>query len=126
MAVNFFTNWSEVTDSISWPVDVVESGNFVVTLHYTCVKRDTGSVIVLSFKDSKITGEVVEAFDPPLRGMENDRVERVESYVKDFKPLPLGVMHLRKGSGMLTLKATSVPGNQVMDLRMVMFKRVDQ
>ena len=45
---------------------------------------------------------------------------RGESYVKDFKPLRLGTLELSKGRGLLTLRALSVPGKQVMDVRSVM------
>ena len=56
--------------------------------------------------------------------MENDRVERIESYVKDFKPLRLGSIYLKKGIGVLTLKATKIAGKQAMDFRLMMLKRV--
>jgi hypothetical protein len=58
-----------------------------------------------------------------LRGAENDRVERKESYVKDFRPLNLGVIRLKKGRGQLALKAVEMPGSQVMDFRLMMFTR---
>ncbi len=56
--------------------------------------------------------------------MENDRDQRTESYVKDFKPLKIGTIHLKKGIGTLTLKALEMPGSQVMDFRLMMLKRV--
>jgi hypothetical protein len=56
--------------------------------------------------------------------MENDRHLRQESYVKDFRPLALGKMHLEKGVGKLVIKATDIPGSQVMDLRLLMFERI--
>ena len=57
-------------------------------------------------------------FDPPLRGREADRVPRAgESYVKDFRPLSLGVVELPAGRGELSLLATRVAGKQVADVR---------
>jgi uncharacterized protein YceK len=58
--------------------------------------------------------------------MEHDRVERNESYVKDFKPLKMGTLHVEKGSGQLALRALDIPGSQVMDFRLLMFTRVDE
>ena len=46
-------------------------------------------------------------FDPVLRGMENDRVRRAESYVKDFKKLVFPTIKLNKGSYNLKLKKRS-------------------
>jgi hypothetical protein len=39
--------------------------------------------------------------------------------LKDFHPLALGTVKLEAGRGMLTLRATQVPGKQVMDMRLV-------
>ncbi len=39
--------------------------------------------------------------------------------MKDFKPLRLGAFELNQGRGLLTLRALSVPGKQVMDVRAV-------
>ena len=82
--------------------------------------------IELGFNGSTISGSVTEAHDPPLIGAKHDRVKRIESYVKDFKPLKLGRIKLEKGKGTLTLKATHIPGTQVMDFRMLMLTRVGQ
>ena len=123
---SFFTNWISVEDNISWDIDVVADGDFEVVLYYTCLKKDIGSTFELSIGESKLTGKITEAHDPPLRGMEHDRVERESSYVKDFKPLKLGTMHLKKESGQLILKALNIPGSQVMDFRLLMFTRVDE
>jgi hypothetical protein len=74
----------------------------------------------LSLGAAKLEGKVSEAHDPPLVGADNDRVPRVgESYVKDFKPLTLGMVDLKKGRGTLTLRALRVAGKQVMDVRSV-------
>ncbi len=120
----YFTNWVSVDDSITWDVDVLAPGKFEVVLYYTCPRQDVGSTFELSFRDSKIAGKITEAHDPPLRGMEHDRVERMESYIKDFKPLNLGTMPFEQGRGQLTLKAVDIPGSQVMDLRLLMFRRI--
>lgn len=122
---SFYTNWTSINDSITWDVEVLAEGDFAVTLYYTCPKPDVGSVFELSLGNSSINGQIQEAHDPPLRGMERDRVERQNSYVKDFKPLELGTMHLEKGNGTLTLKALEKPGNTVMDFRLLMFERMN-
>ncbi len=120
---SFFTNWTSTGDSITWDVEVVEPGDFEVTIYYTCKQEDIGSTFELYFNGSSIMGKITEVHDPPLEGMEQDRVERESSYVKDFKPLKLPVMHLDKGKGELTLRALSIPGSQVMDFRLLMFNR---
>jgi len=47
-----------------------------------------------------------------------------EYYMKDFQPLRLGEIQLDKGRGLLTLRATNIPGKQAMDLWTVVLKLV--
>lgn len=120
---SFFTNWTSTSDSITWEAEVLADGDFEVEIYYTCPPEDVGAVFELRFAGEKLTGQINEAHNPPMQGMEHDRVERMESYVKDFKPLKTGTIHLKKGKGTLTLKATDIPGGQVMDFRLMVLKR---
>jgi arylsulfatase A-like enzyme len=122
---SFFTNWSTVDDKITWEIEVVADGAFEVMLYYTCPDKDAGSTFELRYGESKLRGKITEGYDPPLRGMEHDRVERQESYIKDFKPLKAGTMYFKKGRGTLTLSAVDIPGESVMDFRLLMFTRVE-
>lgn len=120
---SYFTNWKSLSDKITWPIEVIEDGVFEVDIYYTCPHGSEGSDIKLSFKNNSLVAKITEPHDPPLIGMENDRVERRESYEKDFKPLRAGVIELKKGKGELTLEALSMPGSEVMDFRLLMLSR---
>ena len=121
---SFFTNWTGIHDSITWDIEVVEAGEFEVTLYYTCDEQDLGSEIILQHGKNKLFATVKEASNAKLRGMGEDRVPRTNSYVKEFIPSHLGTIHFDKGREKLTLKAINKPGRSVMDLRLIMFKRV--
>ncbi|MFA5193098.1 MAG: arylsulfatase [Verrucomicrobiia bacterium] len=118
---SFFTNWTSTEDRITWDVEVATAGRYEAVVYYTCPKTDVGSTVELSFNGSRIEAIVSEAHDPPLRGQEHDRFPRAgESYVKDFKPMRLGVMELKLGRGELTLRAVKVPGKTVMDVQLIL------
>lgn len=104
---------------------MVDEGEFEIVIYYTCPQGDEGSVFELTLGESTLTSRILEAHDPPLRGMENDRDERTNSYVKDFKAFTMGKLHLDKGSGKLTLRATEIAGRTVMDVRLIMFERLN-
>lgn len=112
----FFTSWTSTEDAIFWRVEVGTAGRYRVVIDYTCVEGDEGSSIELSFGDARLRGEVVPAWDPPLR-QDQDRVPRQEGYVKEFRPLDLGEIELPTGEGELVLRALEIPGDTVMDLR---------
>ncbi|MCX6898741.1 MAG: sulfatase-like hydrolase/transferase [Verrucomicrobia bacterium] len=116
---SYFVNWTSPNDSMTWDIEVHTAGNYEVAIHYTCPSADAGSTIELSSKDSKVTGKVAPAWDPPLI-TDQDRVPRKgESYLKEFRRLNLGKMRLEQGRGLLTLRALKVAGKTVMDVRMV-------
>jgi arylsulfatase A-like enzyme len=121
---SYFTNWTSIQDKITWEVEVIAEGDFEVEIYYTCPEQETGSVFQLRFGDETLDGKITEAHDPPLIGLDQDRVPRIESYVKDFKPLKIGTIHLDQGNGVLELKATAIPGSRVMDFRLLMLKRI--
>ena len=122
---SFFGNWTKPEDKLTWEAEVGASGKYEVEMWYACPKKDVGSVIELSFNEAKVQAKVNKPNDPPLRGKENDRSPRNESYVKAFKPMKLGVIELKKGKGTLTLQALKIPGSQALEFRLLMLTRVD-
>lgn len=121
---SFLTNWTSTDEQITWEAEVGASGRYEVQLHYTCPSEDVGSTIELQFGKARLRTKITEAHNPPLRGGENDRSPRTESYVKDFRPVSLGVIQLEKGAKGLSLTAIEMPGKQVLDFRLLMFKRL--
>jgi hypothetical protein len=124
---SFYTNWTSLNEEITWEVEVLEAGDFEATVYYTCAPENVGTTLALTYPSDTLAFQITEPHDPPLEGMEFDRYEqeREVSYVKDFKPLMAGVIHMEKGKGKLTLKATQIPGNEVIDFRLIMLKRVN-
>jgi len=123
---SFFTNWRTTSDKIVWDIEVTEPGDFEAEIYYTCSPANVGSTIELSFQGNKLAGSITASHDPPLQGMEHDRVSRNESYVKDFKPMKLGTIELIAGKGSLTLQASKIVGTNVMDFRLLLLTRLEQ
>jgi hypothetical protein len=122
---SYFRNWTSTDEKITWDVEVGAGGKYEVEIWYACPQGDVGSTIELRLGESRLRGKITEAHDPPLSGLEGERVPRTESYSKDFRPLKLGVIRLEKGPGTLTLQALDIPAKQVMEFRLLTLKRVD-
>jgi hypothetical protein len=117
---SYFTNWTTTDDRITWNVEVNVAGRYEVEVWQTCPKANVGATVEFSLNGGRISAKVTESHDPPERGAENDRTPRAgESYVKEFKPLKLGMVELSRGRGELTLRATDIPGQGVIDVRAV-------
>lgn len=124
---SFFTNWTSTEDRIWWDVEVLEPGTYDVAVLYTCEPKSVGATFELSLGDSTMIATVKDAHHPPLRGAESDRANRgSESYVKDFKEWNTGRIELSKTRGKLTLRALDIPGQSVMDVRMLILRRHDR
>ncbi len=123
---SYFTNWTSERDRMTWDIDVATSGDYQASVYYACASEDVGSVVELRCGHSRIEAVVAEAHDPPLVGKEHDRASRGhESYVKDFKPMPLGVIRLEQGRAELILQAKKVAGSQAMDVRYIELTRLE-
>ena len=120
---SYFLNWVNPADTITWDAEVAATGDYQVELYYACPQTDVGSTFELTFNENRLAGKIVEPHDSPLIGEKQDRTPRTESYVKRWNVLNMGVMHLDKGPGTLTLKANDMPGGQVMEFRLLMLTR---
>ena len=116
-----FTNWMDTTGRVIWEVSVLSAGYYQPTIHYT--SPQAGTLVELRLGEAATTGSVMEAFDPPLVGMREDRVPRIESYVKPFLPLELAPIVLEAGEGQLTLRAAEMAGP--LDLRLLTLRKLD-
>jgi arylsulfatase A-like enzyme len=121
---SYYTNWMSTSDRITWNVEVLTMGTYEVEVYYTCPAADVGSTIELTFNGNSLRGKITAPHDPPLQGAEYDRVERQESYVKDFRSMKLGTMNLKPGRGKLQLRALNIPGRHAMDFRLLVLTRL--
>ena len=121
---SYYENWKTTEDKITWNCEVGATGTYEVSIHYALKKGDEGTVVQLSHNNASIEHEFTESHEVPSRGQENDRVERRESYVKDFKEIKIGIINLTKGKGELTLKALEIPGEESIEFRLLMLEKV--
>ncbi|MEM8680830.1 MAG: N-acetylgalactosamine 6-sulfate sulfatase, partial [Planctomycetota bacterium] len=120
---SFLTNWTQLDDRVTWDVEVLQAADYQIDILYNCEPTDIGAELELSFLDRRLRATVTQPHASPLIGAEEDRVPRIESYVKDFHVMTLGTIHLPAGRGPLTLRATEIPGAQAIDLRSLVLTR---
>lgn len=118
---SFFKNWTSTTDSITWKVKVGQEGNYEAIVHYTCPHKSVGTKVRLAIDglDKATEAEVRTAFDPPLYDKSKERVTKSHYFVKDFRALKLGTIHLPKGEALLRLSAPNIPGDTAIDVHSI-------
>lgn len=122
---SYLLNWTDEKDEILWEVDVLGSGKHEVELYYACPKEDLGATIELSLGDQTVSARITQAVDGPLIGAQNDRVVRSEGDVRRWKPMTLGTIELQPGRKTLRLRATDIPGSQVAEFRLLVFRNLE-
>jgi arylsulfatase A-like enzyme len=121
----FMQNWTDTKSSINWDVEVLSGGTFEVQMYYSCDADDVGSTVRLVCGESTIEATITKPNEVPLIGAAEDRFDRVEGYVRRWKPMDLGKMKLSAGQKSLMLQAVDVAGEEVANMRLLMFRRVE-
>ncbi|MEM7698728.1 MAG: sulfatase-like hydrolase/transferase [Verrucomicrobiota bacterium] len=120
---SYFENWTSTNEAIEWTAEVAAGGTFEVEIFYTCAPQNIGATIELSFLDAALTGKLETPRVPELIGAENDLYPRTEGYDQNWARMTLGEIDLEAGAGTLRLKATEIPGEEVMNFRLLLLKR---
>ena len=123
---SFFTSWTNQDDAITWDIKVDSAGEYRATVFYTCPAPNVGARIRLAWGASTTEATVTEAFDPPLWDKSKERVAKSHYFVKDFKPLDLGLLTLKAGRDQLTLTAPSLVGDRGIDVYSLVLERVEK
>ena len=119
---SFIENWKNTEDYIYWEIDVLEDGINNIELYYTLEKESVGTEIALEFENQIIKKTIDKFHDPRLLGSVEDKIERIESYTKDFKKINIGKIGLKKGKSILKLKTTKMEGDKSIDFRLLILK----
>lgn len=120
---SFFKNWTREDDSITWDIRVGSSGSYRATVYYTCASPNVGTRVRLAFEGERTEAPVTAAFDPPIWDKSKERVAESHYFVKDFKPLDLGVLKMKEGRGVLTLTCPMLVGGHGIDVYSLVLDR---
>ena len=123
---SFIENWKNTEDYIYWEIDVLEDGINNIELYYTLEKESVGTEIALEFENQIIKKTIDKFHDPRLVGSVEDKIERIESYTKDFKKINIGKISLKKGKSILKLKTTKMEGDKSIDFRLLILKNENE
>ncbi len=117
---SFFENWKSPDDSIMFSVELNEGGTFHAIVYYTCRESDVGATLRLTELGGDSTeAKVTRAFDPPFYDNSKERTKNSHYIVKDFIPLELGILELKRGVQLLQLSAPEIPGEEAIDVHSI-------
>jgi len=117
--------WTETEAVPEWNVDVIDPGEFKVSLRYCLPESDLGVKARLEVQGKQLPIELTGAFDPPanyqpflLDG------ESVKYENKDWKESYLGIVSLEKGNTHARIRVTDIPGKSAMEVKELVLERI--
>mgnify|MGYP001796220160 CR=1 FL=1 len=121
---DWLENWINPQDSITWSVNIVSDGDYEFLLEYVCPQEDLGSTISLTEGGQSIKARVNKPFSEPFYET-HDRAPRSGELQKPWGKLKLGTMSLPKGASTITLSASKMKGNQIIELKSILVKKLN-
>ncbi len=121
---SYFTNWTSTDDRITWKAEALDDGQYQAEIFFSCPEGQQGSTVELRFNQATLSGEISKSTPIRLIGEDQDRSPRTESFEQDWQRLKLGTISITKGQGALTLQATRIANQQVMDFRLLTLRRI--
>lgn len=123
-ANTWITGWTANDDRVSFRLDVGRAGKFAVSLACACPAAVSGTQVRVSSGRASVEARVPAAGAPRLPLPHRDGGK--DNYVDRAWPrLEVGMLTLEAGEQMLTLTASSLPGDQGLELKHVELTRVE-
>ncbi len=111
----YLTGWRDTSAAVRWPVHVLRSGKYAVTIWYAL--DSTEANVEVQFRQEGSGGATAWTQVPvnaqPLLGASQDRVIRDEGYYKDWLPTDVGRLDLLEGPDTLALRCVVRGANGV-------------
>jgi arylsulfatase A len=121
---NWLTGWSSTKAQVTWDIDVVHAGRYEVALQYICAEDNLGSTIRVEAAGKSLEAKLTEPMKPNVVPSP-DRHPRKEVPERRWAIFPLGTLELPEGRTTLTIRATDIPGQEAMDLKAAVVRRLD-
>lgn len=122
-ANDWLTQWTSPHAFATWPIQVVQPGNYKIELEYSLATADPPLQLQLQSPTTQLTSELSEPHDA-VRVPSPDRIGRKEVFERKWKVISLGTLRLEKGDQPLKLQATNADKNSTLEVKSIRLTRV--
>ncbi|MEX2176829.1 MAG: arylsulfatase [Pirellulaceae bacterium] len=122
-ANDWLTGWNDPQGVVWFEIDVVREGTYDLALEYSCPAADAGSEVLVSIGDWRTEVTVPAAEPQNIKLPHRDQAGHAKYQSRQWSKLPIGAVKLEAGRAKLAIQATSIPGNQALDLKGVVLER---
>jgi arylsulfatase A-like enzyme len=122
-AHDWLTGWSKTEDRIWWEIDVVAAGRYEASIQYTCPAKSVGTALHIEVGDASLEGSLEREYNPKPR-QRPTRSPKKRS-IQTFATQSLGEIDLQAGRQQIIIRASTMPGDRVCDLKSIGLRRLD-
>ena len=122
-ANDWLTNWSSPDAFASWPIQVVEPGNYAVTVEYSLKSATPPPQIGLQAGSQTLTVTLHVAYEAE-QIPSPDRITRKEVYERKWKTLKIGSLRLEDDATLLKIRALNANNNPNLEIKSIALTRL--
>ncbi len=122
-AHDWLTGWSKTEDRIWWEIDVVAAGRYEASVQYTCPAESAGTALHIEVGDASLEGSLEREYDPEPRQRPTRSPKK--RFLQTFATQSLGEIDLQAGPQRVIIRASTMPGDRVCDLKSIGLRRLD-
>ncbi|MBN2293186.1 MAG: arylsulfatase [Pirellulales bacterium] len=118
-ANDWITGWTDTKAYPSWPLKVVDPGQYKVTLLYCCKPENVGAKLRVQIGKSHLDGTVTKAHDPAIIPAHEcaDPMSHYDN--KLWAQLPMGRIEVGRDAKQLIIRTLDMPGRESIELKAV-------
>ena len=117
--------WTQTSAFPSWDINVVSAGRYELKLKYALKVENKGAKLKIEIQEQEIILDDVPVFEHSVF-QNHDRVMRTaEAPETDWTILDAGIFNLEQGQTEIRIRALDIPGNETIELKEVILKRID-
>ncbi len=122
-ANDWITNWTDPKAYPQWPIKVVKSGKYKVTIRYICAEENTGAKLQVQVANQKLDTTIIRAHNPrPIHSP--DLITRKEVYEKVWATQSIGTVELETVTTHVRIKALSLTGKRAPDIKSITLTKI--
>jgi arylsulfatase A len=120
---DWFTNWTNPKDTMSWQLDVVAGGTYKVSLQYACPATSVGIPISIQSGTQQLKSAIDHAFTTKFVEDYEQVPRTVEADEQTWTTQELGVIQLKKGLQEVQLFAQMVKEAGIAEVKAVILEK---
>ncbi len=125
-ANSWITGWTSPEAFPSWPIDVLEAGEYQLALKYACARENVGCQLKISIGDASQFVNVPVAHDPPLLSKPDHLYSNNYQDKESWAELDVGAFTLEKGESEIVVRLQNLTGDEGIELKSVVLKRINR